>query len=118
MQKHLVRPQFATGLFKKRLLAEGLIDDEALFKKPRPVVYMQRCLHGDPDTLKVHVHVHEIRFTAQKICLLHSSTKDPVKVSMDAQASSSALRLHGCALAMGVYFTENTGFDSCTVTCT
>ena len=77
---------------------------------------MQRCLHGDPDMLKVHVHVHvhETRFTAQNICLSHSSTKDPGKVSMHAQAS--ALRMHGCALAMGVYFTENTGFDSCTCT--
>ena len=80
------------------------------------VVYMQRCLHGDSDMLKVHVHVHETRFTAQNICLSHSSTKDPGKVSMHAQAS--ALWLHGCAFAMGVYFTENTGFDSCTCTCT
>ena len=39
----------------------------ALFKEPRPVMYMQRCLHRDPDLLKVHVHVHETRFTAQKI---------------------------------------------------
>ena len=29
-----------------------------------------------------HVHVHETGFTAQNICLSHSSTKDPVKVSM------------------------------------
>ena len=61
----------------------------------------------------LHVHVHETRFTTQNICLSHSScTKDPGKVSMHTLAS--ALRLHGCALAMGVYFTENTGFDSCT----
>ena len=74
-----------------------------------------RYLLGDPDMLKVHVHVHETEFTAQNImniCLSHSSTKDPVKVSMHALAC--ALRLHGCALAMCVYFTENTGFDSCT----
>ena len=54
--------------------------------------------------------VHETRFTAQNICLSH--TKDLGKVS----ALASALRLHGCALAMCVYFTENTGFDSCTCT--
>ena len=65
-------------------------------------------LLGDPDMLiKVHVHVHETRFTAQNICLSHSSTKDPGNVSMHALAS--ALRLHGCALAMCVYFTENRG---------
>ena len=90
-----------------------------LFKEPRPIVYMQRYLLGDPDMLKVHVHLHETEFTAQNICLSHSSTKvrkDPVKVSMHALAC--ALRLHGCALAMCVYFTENTGFDSCTCTWT
>ena len=59
-----------------------------------------------------HVHVHETRFTAQNIYLSHSSTNDPGKVSMHALAS--ALRLHGCALAMCVYFTENTGFNSST----
>ena len=70
---------------------------------------MQRYLLGDPDMLKVHVHLHETEFTAQNICLSHSSKvrKDPVKVSMHALAC--ALRLHGCALAMCVYFTENTG---------
>ena len=36
------------------------LDDEALFKEPRPVVYMQRCLHEDPDMPKVHVHVHSV----------------------------------------------------------
>ena len=47
----------------------------------------------------------------------HSSTKDPSQgISMHALAY--ALRLHGCALAMCVYFTENTGFDSCTCTWT
>ena len=59
----------------------------------------------------VHVHVHETEFTAQNICLSHSSTKvrtDPVIVSMHALAC--ALRLHGCALAMCVYFTENTAY--------
>ena len=61
-----------------------------------------------------HAHVHETRLTAQNVCLSHSSTKDLAKVSMHALAS--ALRLHGCALAMCVYFTENTGFDSCTCT--
>ena len=63
----------------------------------------------------------QTEFTAQNICLSHSSTKvrkDPVKVSMYAYALACALRLHGCALAMCVYFTENTGFDSCTCTCT
>ena len=50
---------------------------------------MQRYLLGDPDMLKVHVHLHETEFTAQNICLSHSNTKvrkDPVKVSMHALA--------------------------------
>ena len=55
-----------------------------------------------------------VQGTAQNICLSYSSTKDPGNVSMHALAS--ALRLHGCALAMCVYFTENRGFDSCTCT--
>ena len=94
------------------MLEQGRPRWHALFKEPRPVVYMQRYLLGNLDMLKVHVHVHETRFTAQNICLSHS-TKDPGNVSMHALAS--ALRLHGCALAMCVYFTENTGFDSCTL---
>ena len=54
--------------------------------------------------LKVHVHVHETRFTGQNICSSHSSTKaDPGNVWMHALAS--ALRLHGCAFAMCVYVT-------------
>ena len=65
-----------------------------------------------------HGHVHETRFTAQNICLSHGSTKDPGMRKVSMHALASALRLHGCALAMCVYFTENTGFDSCTCTWT
>ena len=39
-------------------------------------------------------------------------------VAVLMHALASALRLHGFALPMCVYFTENTGFDSCTCTWT
>ena len=68
-------------------------------------VHAEIFARGSEHAFKVHVHVHETRFTAQNIYLSHSSTNDPGNVSMHALAF--ALRLHGCALAMCVYLYMN-----------
>ena len=85
MHASLSRPTRVGSFHGQRLDARAGQASMTIVQGTTPdIVYMQKYLLGDPDMLKVHVHLHETEFTARDIhdiCLSHSSTnvrKDPV----------------------------------------